>query len=456
MSQNHTHRTRTLAFAAVLHAFTHIYQMALVPLYLPIQKFFRRDSVDDATLLVTALLVAYFLPSYPMGVLADRFSRKKLLSYGLLINALGFLCLAFAPNYPVAIACVIVAGIGGSFFHPAATALVARLYSGNTGRALGFLGIGASVGFCVGPLYAGWRAQMTGDWRWPVAELGIFGLVTAGLFAWLAEDHATCENAPLSPQRGEGRGEGWELAENAGEQGTDLESSHPSPLKGSGKPDGAPQPMFPTPALWLMFLAAAFVFLLRDFTGSSMSTVGSLFLQKARGFNVKETGLTISVLFIASAISNPLFGHFSDRARLRWAAVLIIISSTFVVAFPHVPVEWIVPTLLVYGFFFLASYPIVEAALMEAVPDAVRGRVFGLFITIGGLLGNLSHYIVGKWVDSFGPRATEVEAYYSLYGWLAVFLLASLVGLPCLRGIRKREVRAHADLTHHAPRITVP
>lgn len=440
MTATHHHRTGPLALAAVLHAFTHIYQMALVPLYLPIQKFFRRDSVDDATLLVTALLVAYFLPSYPMGVLADRFSRKKLLSYGLLINALGFLCLAFAPNYPMAIACVIVAGVGGSFFHPAATALVARLYPGNTGRALGFLGIGASVGFCVGPLYAGWRAQMTGDWRWPVAELGIFGLVVAALFAWLGVGDSQSASV-----RNRNRNPALTPPEN-------LESEIKSKITITRESE----PMFPTPALWLMFLAAAFVFLLRDFTGSSMSTVGSLFLQKARGFDVKETGLTISVLFIASAISNPLFGHFSDRARLRWAAVLIIISSAFVVAFPHVPIQWIVPTLLVYGFFFLASYPIVEAALMEAVPDAVRGRVFGLFITIGGLLGNLSHYIVGKWVDSFGPRATEVETYYPLYTWLAIFLLASLAGLPCLRGIRKREVRVQAVLTRNEPRITVP
>jgi FSR family fosmidomycin resistance protein-like MFS transporter len=418
MSHEHSHRGRTVFLAGVLHAFTHIYQMALVPLYLPIQKFFHRGSVDDATLLVTALLVAYFLPSYPMGVLADRVSRKKLLSCGLLINALGFLGLAFAPSYPLAIACVIVAGIGGSFFHPAATALVARLYPANTGRALGFLGIGASVGFCFGPLYTGWRAQMTGDWRWPVGELGLFGLVAAALFAWLAD----------------------------GDTAKHTEDSAAPPA----------QPMFPTPALWLMFLAAAFIFLLRDFTGSSMSTVGSLFLQKARGFDVKQTGLTISVLFIASAISNPLFGHFSDRARLRWAATLIIISAAFVVAFPHVPVKWIVPALLVYGFFFLASYPIVEAALMEAVPDAVRGRVFGLFITIGGLLGNLSHYIVGKWVDSFGPRANQVETYYPLYGWLAIFLLGSLAGLPCLRGIRKREQFAHADLAHREATITTP
>lgn len=418
MSASPPHRGRTLGLTTVLHAFTHIYQMALVPLYLPVQRHFQRDSVDDATLLVTALLVAYFLPSYVMGVLADRFSRKKLLSLGLAINALGFLGLALAPSYGLAVASVILAGLGGSFFHPAATALVARLYPGQTGRALGTLGIGASVGFCLGPLYAGWRAYTTGDWRWPVAELGVLGLVVAALFLWLADEHGV-----------EPTGAGSREAKRL-------------------------EPMFPTPALWLMFLCAAFVFLLRDFTGSSMSTVGSLFLQKARGFNVEQTGLTISVLFVASAISNPLFGHFSDRARLRWAATLILISAGFVVAFPHVPPAWVVPTLLVYGFFFLASYPIVEAALMEAVPDSVRGRVFGLFITIGGLLGNLSHYIVGKWVESFGPRAAEVSTYYSLYGWLAFFLLVSLLGLPCLRALQKREQQLDPRL--HSPGSAAP
>ena len=74
--------------------------------------------------------------------------------------------------------------------------------------------------------------------------------------------------------------------------------------------------MFPTPALWCMFITAAFIFLLRDFTGSSMGTVGSLFLQQARGFDVQKTGWAISLIFIASALSNPLFGHFSDRSRL--------------------------------------------------------------------------------------------------------------------------------------------
>ena len=186
-----------------------------------------------------------------------------------------------------------------------------------------------------------------------------------------------------------------------------------------------------------------------------MGTVGSLFLQNARGFDVGQTGFTISFIFIASVLSNPLFGHFSDRSRLKWAAAMILIASIFVAVFPHVPTPWLIPTLLVYGFFFMANYPIVEAALMESVPDAVRGRVFGLFITIGGLLGNLSHWIVGRWVRDFGARALDERTYYSVYGWLAVLLLGSLAGLPCLRALRRRE-RALAHSPASVPRPTLP
>src|SRR5438270_13045893 len=80
--------------------------------------------------------IAYFVPSYPMGVLADRFSRKKLLGLGLAINALGFIGLAYANSFSMALLCVVLAGFGGSFYHPAATSLIARLYPEATGKAI--------------------------------------------------------------------------------------------------------------------------------------------------------------------------------------------------------------------------------------------------------------------------------------------------------------------------------
>src|SRR6185436_19064915 len=156
----------------------------------------------------------------------------------------------------------------------------------------------------------------------------------------------------------------------------------------------------------------------RDFAGHSMGSLGSLFLQHARGFTIKETGIALSLIFIASAISNPLFGHFSDRARLRWGAAVLLIAAVFIAVFPHVPSKGVKLTFLVYGFFFMANYPIIEALLMESVPDSVRGRVFGLFITIGGLVSSLSHWFVGNCVERFGARATEPQTYFWLYGFL--------------------------------------
>ncbi len=407
MSNDSSHKARTLTLVSVLHAFTHLYQVALMPLYLPMQQTFHLDSIGSATFIVTLMMLSYFVPSYLMGVLADRFSRKKLLGLGLAINGLGFVGLALAPSYPLALASVVVSGFGGSFFHPAATALIARLYPVNTGRALGMIGIGAGAGFFFGPIYSGWRATQSGDWRAPVLELGILGVVCAALFLWLADDTPV----PAKAQ---------------------YERKH------SGK-------LFGTPAAAMLFVAAALAFCLRDFTGNSMGSLGSLFLQTAHGFSVKETGVALSGIFLATVISNPLFGHLSDRGRKRWACLVHALAALIIVMFPHLPgakSHLFFFVFMVYGFFFMASYPIVEAGVMLAVHDSVRGRAFGLWITIGGLLGSLAHWLMGHVVESFGKGATQPESYFFTYGVLAVMLMLSLVGLPCLQAVQRRE---HAD-----------
>src|SRR5438046_3485405 len=104
------HKVRTLWLCGALHAFTHIYHVALMPLYLLIQRDLKLASVEQATLLLTLMMLAYFLPSYAMGALADRLSRKKLLAAGLAMNGLGYIGLAFAPNYACSVICVLIAG----------------------------------------------------------------------------------------------------------------------------------------------------------------------------------------------------------------------------------------------------------------------------------------------------------------------------------------------------------
>ena len=402
------HRTRTLWLTGTLHAFTHLYQVALLPLYLRIEADLKLSSVEQATLLVSVLGLAYFLPSYPLGTLADRMSRKKLLALGLAINSLGFLGLSMAPNYSWALASAIVSGFGGSFYHPAATALVARLFPEARGRALGLVGIGASVGFCFGPMYTGWRVVMSGSWRAPVCELGVLGLLAAGLFAWLAD-----EECPTPFSR--------ELPSGAPPNG------------------GATGRLFPSRSLWAFFLGASLALSLRDFAGSALSTSASLFLQYAHGFSPKFAGLALAGIFLASAISNPIFGSLSDKGRMRWGTFLLLAAALLVSVFPRVPVQWMPPVLLAYGFFFLATYPITEAALMDAVPDAVRSRIFGLFITVAGLVGNLSHWLVGGWIERLDEGASLADSYLPLYGVLSFMIVLSVTGLPLLHALRRRE-----------------
>jgi MFS family permease len=414
------HRTRTLWLAGMLHGFTHMYQVALMPLYLRIQEDLRLGSVEQATLLVTVMGVAYFLPSYPLGVMADRWSRKRLMAAGLAINGLGFVGLAFAPNYACALVSVIVAGFGGSFYHPAATALIARLFPEARGRALGLAGIGASAGFFLGPIYCGWRVVSCGSWRSPVLEIGLAGLAAAGLFSWLADEERQSRAArPACPD----------------EDGVITQRGRRDALPCSA----GSHKLFPSPVLWAFFLAAGVLFSLRDFAGSAMPTSASLFLQNAHGFSPKITGIALSGIFIASAISNPVFGRLSDGGRVPWITFVLTMAAGLIILFPRVPVAWMAPVLIAYGFFFLSSYPMTEAALMEAVPDSVRGRVFGLFTTMSGLVSTLSHWLVGDWVEKLGARASSPGSYFPLYAALSLLVLTSLAGLPFLHGLRKRE-----------------
>jgi len=265
--------------------------------------------------------------------------------------------------------------------------------------------MGASVGFFLGPIYCGWRAETAG-WRAPVLELGLLGIAGAIAFALLAREETAREATPRNVHR--------------------LTT------------------LFPTAALWWLFIGAAVAFSMRDFAGSGMGSLCSLFLQRAHGMDLKSTGFALSAIFIGSLVSNPLFGGLSDRGRFGWGGILLLMAATIIMIFPHLPRSLVVPTFIVYGFFFMATFPVVEAALMESVPDEVRGRVFGFFITIGGLIGNLSHWLVGKWVQRLGAAANSPNSFYPAYAVLACMVLLAILGLACLKAIRRRE-----DLVPH-------
>lgn len=402
-------KTRTLVLLTALHFFTHLYHVALLPLFLEIQAGFNLSSTDEATLLLTVLMLAYYAPSYLAGVLADRLNRRILLALGLALNGMGFAGLAWAPTYPMAMASVVLAGLGGCLYHPSGMAIIAELFHGKGGRAFGIVGIGGGLGFFLGPLYAGWRAEMSGDWRAPIMELGLAGMAAALLFYLLADS---------------------------------LPRKNPDQAEARSR-----QSIFPSRLMWVVFLIAILSFGLRDFGGNGVSTLGSLFLQKAHGWNLAHTGFALSLIFLAAIISNPLLGHLSDRggSRPRWIALTLTIGAITAVFIPRVTIGWTIPVFIVHGFFFMACYPMIEALMMESVPPAVRGRVVGVYLTVSGGAGTIAHWMCGYWVDNMkdSSQATAYQGYYVVLGGL---MLLTLAGVGCLEWMRRTHMVKQTDI----------
>ena len=85
---------------------------------------------------------------------------------------------------------------------------------------------------------------------------------------------------------------------------------------------------------------------------------------------------------------------------------------------------------------------------MDSVHDSVRGRIYGLFLTLGGVVGNIGHWFVGYRVHSLGDDAAAKPGnYVGIFGTLALMVLLSLGGLACLRKLRSDDLQPASPAT---------
>jgi EmrB/QacA subfamily drug resistance transporter len=100
------------------------------------------------------------------GNLADRFDRRRVYSWGLLIFALGSLACSQAPDLHWLIAARLGQALGASMVMAIGPAIIKEIFpAGQLGRGLGLIGIAVSLGLMTGPAVGGvlleafsWRA----------------------------------------------------------------------------------------------------------------------------------------------------------------------------------------------------------------------------------------------------------------------------------------------------------
>jgi MFS family permease len=116
--------------------------------------------------------------------------------------------------------------------------------------------------------------------------------------------------------------------------------------------------------------------------------------------------------------------------------VFILIGGGIAVAVtPLFPVQYVLPALMTFMTFQLASYAVSDAAMLERVPADIRGRVVGIFLLIAGTFSSTAPYVMGWCTDRLGERATQPLAYLPIFVGLGVMMLLAIGVVPLIHAL---------------------
>jgi hypothetical protein len=171
-------------------------------------------------------------------------------------------------------------------------------------------------------------------------------------------------------------------------------------------------------------LAIAAILGCRDFAGVATSSLVSIYLQKAHGFDARHTGWVVGAMMLSSMIANPVAVWLSPgKKRLPALMINLLIGGVLLVMVPRISVAYVLAMLAIFQVFHLGSYAIGEAAMLERVHPEVRGRVIGFFLTFAGTFASLSPWIMGWWTDALGERALRPSGYYIPFAVLGAMMV---------------------------------
>jgi FSR family fosmidomycin resistance protein-like MFS transporter len=314
----------------------------------------------------------------PMGVLADRYGSRLVISLGLVLTGIAGMGIAMATGYWYLMAVLIGLGIIAGTYHAPAAALIAKQFpSSGRGMAMGLHVTGGNLSFFTSPLLAGALVALTGDWTTPFLWLAIIPIVI-GVATWFL--------SPSVPTSGRSLIECLKIV-----------SEVKSLIKICG-------PLVSTSILFQMMSVAMISFL-------------ALYLVDVRGF---ETGVAAAMYAVSPFVGlfgAPLGGWLSDRVGRRGvivAAVALIGPGMLLVTL--VPDWLMVMPLALVGLGSSMRMTVTETLVMDASPDGRRGSILGAYHMLSQELGGLMAPLMGLialWLSlsiAFGAFAVVVAA----------------------------------------------
>ncbi|MEP7083341.1 MAG: MFS transporter [Betaproteobacteria bacterium] len=169
-----------IGLVSLAHGASHFFQLLLPPLF-PLLKAEFGVSYAELGLMMMVFYVISGVFQTIAGFAVDRFGARRVLLFGVAMISLPALLMSLASSFWMLIACVVLAGLGNSVFHPSDfTILNARIDPRRLGHAFSVHGISGSLGWSAAPLTMTALGVAFG-WRGAVFAAGACGLVLLGI-----------------------------------------------------------------------------------------------------------------------------------------------------------------------------------------------------------------------------------------------------------------------------------
>ena len=160
-----------------------------------IQQDLKLNDFEIGLVSSSAFLLVYTLVAMPLGFLADRIRRRKVVASGVAIWSLATVFTGLVRAFPPLLLIRTVLGIGEGSYYPAGTPLLAAYYPpSRRASVMGQWSVGALIGAAVGFLLAA-PFSTVDAWRYAFFFTGVPGLIFA-LLIWRTRDKIRHEEDP--------------------------------------------------------------------------------------------------------------------------------------------------------------------------------------------------------------------------------------------------------------------
>lgn len=359
----------------------------------------------------------YCCISIPVGWLADRTNRSKVLAAACAIWSAATMFCGLASSYLQFVAAYMTVGFGEAGGVPPSYSIICDLFpTGRRGTALGLYNIGPPVGAALGIAF-GASIAAAFNWRYAFVSLGAVGLLAVIGVLWLVPE----------PRRG-------------GLDCIDDQTSDSKPGFG-----GTLAMFFSRPSLLLAALGSGAT----QFITYGLANFTVLFLMREKGMTLREVAVDYALVVAlgmggSMLASGRLIDRFTRRSKQAFAlipAAALALAIPFYLAFVtasswRLALLFLTATLFLNYFYLSAAVTLVQE---EVRPDqrVMSGALLLLVMNFIGL--GLGPTCVGAASDFFHAGHPHHSLQFALYTLAPCYLLAILLFLALARVLRNER-----------------